>query len=57
MTLNVSDQKFTSYLEDLVFMRLKRVQLQLQVPQVPESHGLKTKEGLLSLIRLILQRE
>lgn len=41
--MNLTEQTDTSYLEDLVLVRLKRVQLQLQVPQVPKSHGLKIK--------------
>lgn len=31
------------YLEDLILVRLKRVQLQLQVSQVPKSHSLQNK--------------
>lgn len=42
--INLHKLMVTSYLEDLVLVRLKRVQLQLQVPQVPKSHGLKTQE-------------
>lgn len=37
--------KFISYLEDLVLVRFKRVELQLEVPQVPKSHGLQTIRG------------
>lgn len=33
------------HLEDLVLVRLERVQLQLQVAQVPERYGLPEREG------------
>ena len=33
------------YLEDFILVRFKRVQLQLQVPQVPQSHRLRTEDS------------
>lgn len=45
--LNVFDAPLTQnihimfYLEDFILVRLKRVQLQFKVPQIPKSHRLK----------------
>lgn len=39
----LAQRPFLFYLEDLILVRLKRVQLQLQVSQVPKSHSLQKK--------------
>ena len=35
------------YLEDFILVRFKRVQLQLEVPQVPQSHSLREQRTII----------
>ena len=39
------------YLEDFILVRFKRVQLQLEVPQVPQSHSLREQRTILRLMQ------